>query len=205
MQSKELLTSTNQYITGEVQALVPTMRFNCSGKITSWKIAIQQQNFELSIEPIKLQVWRNISDGVYRLVGSNSIPHTQTEMPTIMTHNVSTNNQISFTAGDVIGFSITTTDYRLLLDPTNATSNIIYVPSITDRQLCNFDNTCDQIVQMKQNFIPQLHIFYGKILLCFFLCCVLDNLMHHIRTPSCVCVCVCTVIGHAGMILPNHT
>ena len=163
MQSKELLTSTNQYITGEVQALVPTMRFNCSGKITSWKIAIQQQNFELSIEPIKLQVWRYISDGVYRLVGSNSIPHDQTEMPTIVTHNVSTNNQISFTAGDVIGFSITTTDYRLLLDPTNATSDIIYVPSITDRQLCTFDTTCDQITQMKQNFIPQLHIFYGKV------------------------------------------
>lgn len=163
MQHKELLTSTNQYINGEIQALVPTMRFNCSGKITAWKIAIPQQNFELSVEPIKLQVWRYISDGVYRLIGSNSILYDQTEMPTIMTHNISTNNQISFTTGDVIGFSITATDYRLLLDSTNASSDIIYVPLVNGRQLCTFDTTCDQITQIKQNFVPQLNILYGKI------------------------------------------
>ena len=204
MQHKELLTSTNHYITGEIQALVPTMRFNCSGKITSWKMAILQQNFELSVEPIKLQVWRYIGDGVYRLIGSNSIPYDQTEMPTIVTHNVSTNNQISFTAGDVIGFFITNSNYRLLLDSTNASSDIIYIPSVTGRQLCTFNTTCDQIIRMKKNFMPQLNIIYGKNIVVFCLCCVLDKLMYHIHTPSCVCMCVYS-IGHAGMIIPNQS
>ena len=150
-------------MTGEVQALVPGMRFNCSGKITSWRLGVPQHSFDTSVAPIRLQVWRYISDGVYRLVGSNSVLHNQTETPRIVTHNVLINEQISFTTGDIIGFSIITADYRLLLDATeNNNSDIIYIPSVPGRQLCTFNTTCTQLLQTRRNFLPQLQIRYGK-------------------------------------------
>ena len=163
MQSKELLKSTSQSITGEIQALVPGMRMNCSGKITSWKIAVPQQNFEISGAPIKLQVWRYVSDGVYRLIGSNLILHNQTEVPTVVVQNVSTNDQITFTTGDIIGFSINTTNYKLLVDSVSDNRSIIYTPSVPNKQLCTFDTKCDQIIEVRRNFIPQLQMHYGKI------------------------------------------
>jgi len=162
MQSKELLKSTNQYITGEIQALVPGMRFNCSGKITSWEIAVLQQNFSTSVEPIKLQVWRHIGDGIYKLMGSNSVSHDQMEEPKIVTQNVITNDQISFTTGDIIGFSINTANYKLLLDLSDSNGSTIYTPLVPGKQFCTFDTTCDQIIQIKQNLLPQLQIHYGK-------------------------------------------
>lgn len=163
MQSEELLKSTNQYITGEIQALVPGMRFNCSGRITSWTIAVTQQNFNTSVDKIKLQVWRYVNDNIYRLVGSNSVSHNQIEMPGIVTQTVLTNDQITFTDGDIIGFSINTADYRLLLESTNSSNgNIIYTPLVDGQQLCTFDTTCDQIIQIKHNFVPQLQLHYGK-------------------------------------------
>ena len=166
MQSQGLLQSTSQYITGGIQALVPAIRFNCSGKITSWKLGVPQHNFNISVESIRLQVWRCISDGVYRLVGSNSVLHGQIETPKIVTQTVLTNEQINFTTGDIIGFSINTVDYRLLLDSSdNNYSNIIYIPSVPGKQLCTFDTTCAQIIQIKQNFLPQLQIQYGKTIL----------------------------------------
>lgn len=168
MQS-ELLKSTNQYITGQIQALVPEMRFNCSGKITSWKIAVPQQNFNTSIEPIKLQVWRHTSNNIYRLVGSNSVFHDQTEMPKVVTQNVSANDQIIFKTGDIVGFHINMDKYRLLIDSTNNSKDILYTPSVSNRQLCTFNTTCDQIIRIKRNFLPQLLIHYGKQSVCLIL------------------------------------
>ena len=171
MQSQELLKSTSLYISGEIQALVPGMRFNCSGKITSWKLGVPQHNFDISLESIQLQVWRYISDGIYRIVGSNSVLHDQTEAPKIVTQTVLANEQISFTTGDIIGFTINTVDYRLLLDSTsnNSNSNIVYIPSVPGKQLCTFDTTCVEIVQIKRNFLPQLQIHYGKTMLVLYM------------------------------------
>ena len=163
MQSQGLLNTTSHSMTGEIQALVQGMRFNCSGKITSWELGVPKQNFEISVEPIRLQVWRNISNGVYRLVGSNSVWHNQTGLPKNVTQDVPTNEQINFITRDIIGFSINAVDYRVLLDSTdNNNSNILYIPSVHGKQLCTFDTTCEQILQIKQNFLPQLRVHYGK-------------------------------------------
>ena len=175
MQSQELLNSTSQYITGEIQALVPAMRFNCSGKITSWNLGVH--SFNISVESIQLQVWRYIGDGVYRLVGSNSVLHDQIETPKIVTQNVPTNEQISFTIGDIIGFSINTVDYRLLLDSPSNNSNILYIPSVPGKQLCTINTTCVEILQIKRNFLPQLQVHYGKYNLT---CCTCLVLVHSI-------------------------
>lgn len=182
MQSQELLKSTSQYITGEIQALVPGMRFNCSGKITSWKLGVH--SFNVSVESIQLQVWRYISDGVYRLVGSNSVLQDQNETPKIVTQNVLTNEQINFTTGDIIGFSINTLDYRLLLDSTSNNSNILYTPSVPGKQLCTFDTTCVEIIQIKRNFLPQLQIHYGNNLTC---CTCLVLVHSFIMWHTCMC------------------
>lgn len=149
-------------MTGEIQALVPGMRFNCSGKITSWKLAVPQQSFNNSVEPITLQVWRYNDKGIYRLVGSHSASHDQSDAPKIVTQNVPMNDQINFTTGDIIGFTINTADFKLLLDSSDNNGNIIYTPSVSSKQLCTFDTTCDQIVKIKKNFLPQLQIQYGK-------------------------------------------
>ena len=185
MQSQELLKSTSQYITGEIQALVPTMRFNCSGKITSWKLGVH--SFNISVESIQLQVWRYIGDGVYRLVGSNSVPHDQIGTPEIVTQNVPTSGQISFTTGDIIGFSINTTDYGLLLDSDSNNSNILYIPLVLGKQLCTFNATCIEVIQIKRNFLPQLQVHYGKYNLA---CCTCLVLVHSfIMWHTCMCTC----------------
>ena len=164
MQSQELLKATNHSITGEIQALVLGMRFNCSGKITSWTLRVREENFEISVEPIRLQVWRNISNGVYRLVGSNSIRQNQTGLPKVVKQDVPTNEQINFTTGDIIGFSIITENYKVFLDSTdnNSNSNILYIPSVPGKQFCTFNTTCEQILKIRRNFLPQLQVHYGK-------------------------------------------
>ena len=141
------------------------MRFNCSGKIKSWKMGFSQTYFDPSVKSYKLQVWRYHSNGMYQLLGSNEIlTNESTGEPQILTYNVPESSQIRFSVGDIVGFYINTDNSTLLFESTDMGSDVVLYTSVSSgEQLCTFDTTCsNQIIKMKQ--LPQIQVEYGTFL-----------------------------------------
>ncbi len=114
--------------TSSKQVIVPEMRFDCVGSITSWSahtLVLTLENFlEFLGHTITFQVWRPSEDGrSYMLVGSNVLTFQGQRLRDgitrvlgrndvayfSFTESISISEQISFIPGDVVGWYYTAT------------------------------------------------------------------------------------------------
>ena len=112
--NKSQYRQLNSIRPGRYQAIVPSYRFNCSGNITEWTIAVTQ----LNMYDFDLQVWRPspIGDNTrhYVLIGQNSFYRNASNYPTqngskwgvIQVSPPLPENQLQVEPGDVLGIYV---------------------------------------------------------------------------------------------------
>lgn len=91
---------------GSIQAIIPTYRFTCSGRITQWGgCFLPEADFEQYY--VRYQVWRESLPGCFHLVGSNSPQSSGDPLRLNGRCNLTSvpyDEQITVQAGDVVGF-----------------------------------------------------------------------------------------------------
>ena len=130
------------------QAIIPSYRFNCCGKITAWGVDLSPAEANVTFD-FELQVWRpsptaNETSGCYSLIDnfivrSTSLP-TQPESENVARVTPSPQDQLQFQPGDILGFYVESqgTDSNndngvVLLDSANYTRELVWYASITSR------------------------------------------------------------------------
>ena len=170
--------NTTQFLTNEdgaiwtgLQAVIPDMKFTCSGVITGWTGWFTlNQNFQVT-QSVRLQVWRPscTEDQELELVGTNLVLvlHDDNRMFYEVNQNISEAKRIAFQPGDVIGFQV--------LNPTgtaepatplisNSSDMTMYHTSFTYQQPTKL-SLCDSEVSTLKGIQPQVSPIVGKYLL----------------------------------------
>ena len=100
------------------QAIVPAYTFNCSGKVTEWRVCVQHDGSYF----IYFQIWRpTITEGCYELVGNNTAENdagedvplrsiVDSDYPCCIVLPVKEDRQIVVQSGDVVGYYVDRVD-----------------------------------------------------------------------------------------------
>ena len=167
--------NTTQFLTNEagaiwtgLQAIIPEMKFTCSGIITGWTGWFAfNQNFKVT-QSIRLQVWRPscTEDQELELVGTNLVLvlYEENKMFYEVNQDILEARRIAFHPGDVIGFQV--------LNPTgtaqpatplisNSSDMTMYHTSFTIQQPTKL-SLCDSEVSTLKRIQPQVSAIVGK-------------------------------------------
>ena len=106
------------------QAVIPSIKFTCSGKVKSWTLAAEWVEGS-AWSFIELQIWRpNGSDRLYNKVGSTIIKTEQKEER--LYHHHLSSNDLTFQAGDVLGYYQSMGEMKLIFGDFGYGSNNVY-------------------------------------------------------------------------------
>ena len=122
--SGQVTSSTLEYPGYNQQAVIPSIKFTCSGKVKSWTLAAEWVEGS-AWSFIELQIWRpNGSDGLYNKVGSTIIETEQKEER--LYHHHLSSNDLTFQAGDVLGYYQSMGEMKLIFGDFGYGSNMYY-------------------------------------------------------------------------------
>ena len=142
----------------ELQVIVPSYNFTCSGYITS--VSIQAAS-EAGDDGFVFQVWRLQQAGMYHLKHSvDTSGATQRDGEMLIFNGTS----IPVLAGDTIGYRLIPVVERvhLILDNSDASQEIVYYSKELTIVPCNF-STCDPEQDiMSVDFAPLISVVFGK-------------------------------------------
>ena len=132
--------STDQIAGDQLQAIVPSYRFACPGKITGWGGCFSPSDSNDRYHMV-YQVWRERVPGCYQLVGPTSLPPEPHNSNLLILQGgcnrtaLSVEDQIQVERGDVVGFYV---DYWISLprsslsNPNNHVAGVQVVSGRTD-------------------------------------------------------------------------
>ena len=171
--------NTTQFLTNEhgaiwtgLQAVIPEMKFTCSGVITGWTGWFTLNQIFQVTQSVRLQVWRPscTEDQELELVGNNfvSVLHDDNGMFYEVNQNISVSRRIAFQPGDVIGFQVLNPTGAAAQPATPLISNssdmTMYHTSFTNQQPTKL-SLCDSEVSTLKGIQPQVSPIVGKHLL----------------------------------------
>ena len=136
--------SPSRRIQNQNQAIIPSYKFNCCGKIAAWGVDVNPAQPDATFD-LDFQVWRpspTVNEtGCYSLVGNYVVRSTSISVSPESVHvarvTPSPQDQLKFQPGDVLGFYVeshgTTSDFDngvVLLNNGSHTSELVYFASI---------------------------------------------------------------------------
>ena len=168
------------------QVILPGLRFNCNGSITSWSALVVSENFTFSDLNFQMtfQVWRPTGSGRYNLVGYDVIyphaptlrsnttqyphPHNSNLVYINLTRQMD-NRPLYFQSGDIVGFYINNhvftkpfyVTYRnaTASDSEDSVLDMYYITS-RNQQLCQMSE-CSDRTKVIPSVIPNIYFTYG--------------------------------------------
>ena len=175
-----------------LQVIIPEMKFNCHGYITSWSaLTALNSNFEILVHHIYFQIWRPIPEGKYQFVGEDYLLFTSpeiqgnvdTESPTeedigffqfenkIGVELENRTSRVYFRPNDVLGYFIRTEGSIIPLSIVfrNATSSddastVVHLFSYAYSSNQQFceASTCGEAVVSHLDVVPQISVNFSK-------------------------------------------
>ena len=169
------------------QVILPGLRFNCNGSITSWSALVVSENFTFSQSnfQVTFQVWRPTGSGRYNLVGydeihphaitlrSNTTPYPHPHNKTLVYINLTSSEDkrsLYFQSGDIVGFYISIlgitrpfyVTYRnaTASDSEDSVLDMYYIITSREKQLCQMSE-CSDRTKVIPSVIPNIYFIYG--------------------------------------------